>query len=168
MVERRVVYKGPYFVIEEWKEKTGSKFARVTGYDSVGILPILKNGKIILERQYRHSLDRYLYEIPAGKMEKGEDPALCAGRELEEETGYHAGRLRHMFDVYPSPGMKTELMHFYLADRLVKTKRHMDVDEIIEIKEVSIEKILSMMKTNQIRDGKTINGVLYYLHFMKK
>jgi ADP-ribose pyrophosphatase len=164
---RKVIYRGTIFNVEEWTEPSGSRFARVKGNHAVAILPMLKNGRILLERQYRHALDRHLYEIPAGLMNKGEKPEAAAIRELEEETGYLAQKLTHMFDFYGSPGSYTQLLHVYLAENLKKTKKHMDADEIIETMEVKFEDAIEMIEKNEIEDGKTIAGILFYDKFRK-
>lgn len=166
---RKVVYRGPVFNIEEWRiPKTGTRYARLVGPDTVCVLPIMKNGKLLLERQYRHSLDKYLYEVPAGHMNKGERPADAARRELEEETGYLAKRLTHMFNMYEAPGSHSEFLYSYLAQNLEKTEERKEIDEIIEIVEVSRQEALRMIKTNRISDAKTISSILFYLTFIRK
>ncbi len=166
-----VVYKNKYFSIEEksFNSKDGSK--SIYSYMKVGItvsiLPILNDKKIILERQFRHALGRYIYEIPAGHGETGEDPETAASRELEEETGYKAGRIRFMFKAFVSPGFSTELLHYFVADNLKKTKTNLDKDEDIKIFEVSIEKALDMIKNNEIESAMSINSILFYLKFFE-
>lgn len=167
--KRKIVYRGPIFNIEEWTvQPSGARFARVNGRSAVATLPILENGNILLEKQYRHALDKYLYEIPAGLINEKEDPEKAAVRELEEETGYLAHRIRHMFDFYGSPGSYTQEIYVYLAQDLKKTSIHQDVDEIIETMEVSLEKAFGMIKVNKISDGKTIASILFYEKFMDK
>lgn len=167
--KRKVAYRGHLFRVEEWViPATGSRFSRVIGSDAVGVVPIMGNGNILLERQYRPVLDRYLYEIPAGHIDRAESPKATARRELEEETGYLAGKMRHMFDMYAAPGTYAQLMHIYLAENLKKTKENKEKDEIIQAMEVSPKKALEMIRTNKIKDGKTIMGILYYLRFIRK
>jgi ADP-ribose pyrophosphatase len=168
-VKREVVYRGPIFQVEEWiNPDTGNRFARVRGLEAVGVLPVMKNGNILLERQYRHGLDKYLYEIPAGHIERGERPERAGKRELEEETGYLAGRMTHMLNMYAAPGTYTQLMYIYLAEDLKETKKNMDPDEVIELAEVSPKKALEMIRANRIEDAKTIMSILYYLRFIRK
>lgn len=165
---RKVVYRGPKFSVEEWDlPKTGTRYARVVGDNAVGVLPILGNGKILLERQYRHAIDRYLYEIPAGHIDGKESPAHAAKRELEEETGYLAGRLTKLIGFYEAPGSYTQILYVYLAEKLKKTRSAKEIDEIISLKEVTVKEALRMIRTNRIMDAKTICGILYYLNFVK-
>ncbi len=167
--KRRVAYRGPIFNVEEWGlPRTGTKFARITGPDAVAVLPILDDGRILLERQYRHPLDRYLYEIPAGHIDPGEGPAHAARRELAEETGYVARMLTRLFGIYEAPGSLTQFLHVYLAQNLEKRKAHTEQDEIIMLRKVSIKEALSMIRANKIRDAKTVCGILYYSKFVKK
>ncbi len=166
--KRRVVYKGPVFSVEEWNiPKTGTRFARIVGDDAVGVLPILGSGKILLERQYRHSLDRYLYEIPAGHIDGKESPPHAARRELLEETGYYAGKLTKLVSFYEAPGSYTQIMHVYLAEDLKQGSHAREVNEIISLKSVTLKEAMGMIKTNTIRDAKTICGILYYSAFQK-
>lgn len=166
---RRIVYRGDVFDVEEFTiGRTGTRFSNVLVGDVVGILPIMNNGKILLERQYRYTIRKELYEIPAGHVEKREGRAAAAGRELEEETGYRARKLTHMTSFYSAPGVITEVMHLYLAEGMKKTRSKLDLDEVIETAEVGKAEMLSMIKQNKIEDGKSIAAFLYYLHFIEK
>lgn len=168
-VRRKVRYRGSIFRVEEWRlPKTGTMFARVTGHDAVAVLPVLNNGRILLERQYRHALDKYLYEIPAGHINRGEKPEAAARRELEEETGYRAGRLTRLSGFYEAPGSYTQYLHLYLAEGLEKSETRRELNEIIELKEVTLAEALRMVRSNRIMDAKTICGILYYFSFVKK
>lgn len=168
-VKRKVAYRGHVFTVEEWiNPGTGSEFARVVAHDAVGVVALTKRGNILIERQWRHSLDKHLYEIPAGHIDAGEDPEHAARRELEEETGYRAGKLTHMLNMYGAPGSYTQLMHIYLAENLRKTRENREKDEMITVAEVSFGKALGMIRSNRIEDGKTILSILYYLRFFKK
>lgn len=148
--------------------KRGPKkhFYRIVEPDSVAILPITASGKIVIERQYRPAIRKYVYEIPAGHAEKGERMESAAMRELKEETGYRAGLLRHMFSAYKSPGLDTELLTFFLATRLKKGKPSPDPSEIITTIELSIGNLLEMIKSNRITDAKTIAATLFYVLFL--
>ncbi len=165
------VYKNKYFSIEEKSFNGKDGGTSIYNYMKVGltvsILPVLNDKKIILERQFRHALGKYIYEIPAGHGETGEDPKTAAARELEEETGYKAGRVRFMFKAFVSPGFSTELLHYFVADNLQKTKTNLDKDEDIEIFEVSFEKALDMIKNNEIESAMSINSILFYLKFFE-
>ncbi|GAE25447.1 ADP-ribose pyrophosphatase [Halalkalibacter wakoensis JCM 9140] len=128
---------------------------------AVAILPITNEGKIILVRQYRKALGKTIVEIPAGKLEKGEDPLDSARRELEEETGYKTSKLDFLLSFYTSPGFADELIHLYITDKLEKGKTNMDDDEFLDILEVSLEEAEQMVKDQTIHDAKTAYAILY-------
>ncbi len=148
----------------------GRKFSfdLIRSANTVGIVPIADDGSIILEMQYRYVVGKYLYEIPAGHIDKGESPEHAARRELEEETGYRAKHMRVLFRCYPSPGIKTEYATYYVAHGLVKTAAHLDRDEVIATIKVSLATALKMIRKNQIKDNKTIASILFYTSFSTK
>jgi ADP-ribose pyrophosphatase len=129
---------------------------------SVGLLPLLSGGRLLLIRQYRHAVGQAIWEIPAGTMEPGETPKECAERELEEETGYRAKSLTPLFECYLSPGYSGELMHVFLAKGLRPTERRLDEDEIISVEPVSGEAAFRMIRAGRIRDAKTIAALSYF------
>jgi len=131
------------------------------------ILPIIEPGKILMVRQYRHPVGEVLLEIPAGTLKPGEDPMACAARELEEETGYRAGKLAHLITVYPTPGYSSEILHIYLARDLRRGVQAPEMDENISIVEMSINQVLDGIRDGKIRDSKTIVATLYYLFFIE-
>ena len=112
-------------------------------------------------RQYRHAVGQTIWEIPAGTMEKGETPAACARRELEEETGYRAKSMKLLFECYPTPGYSQELMRMFVARGLNPTERRLDEDEIISVEPVEIERAFRMIGSKEIRDAKTIAALSY-------
>lgn len=130
---------------------------------AVAIIPITNEGKIVLVEQYRKALERSIIEIPAGKLEPGEDPAVCARRELEEETGYGARELTYIQSFATSPGFANEIIHLYVAKDLYKIeeKRELDEDEFVSIIEVTLEEAEEMVKNQQIYDAKTAFSVLW-------
>ncbi|AQM20882.1 MULTISPECIES: NUDIX hydrolase [Vibrio] len=121
------------------------------------ILPITEQGDIILINQFRPSLKKWLLELPAGTLEKGELPAECAHRELEEETGYSASELITLGQVTPLAGFCDEIQHLFVAKQLSKTARlSCDDDEVIEVVTLSIQELEQKIITGQITDSKTI------------
>jgi ADP-ribose pyrophosphatase len=130
---------------------------------AVAIIPITKEGKLVLVRQYRKALERVLVEIPAGKLEKGEEPLATAQRELEEETGYRAQSMRHIVSFYTSPGFADELIHLYTAEGLEKLEdaASLDEDEFVDILEVTLEEALEMLEKREIYDAKTAYALQY-------
>ena len=127
------------------------------------ILAITKDNEVILERQFRYAYDEVIYEIPAGKLEKGEDPYYAAIREFEEETGHKTDKLISLGELYPTCGYSSEIIYLYLAENFVKTQTHFDDDEIIELEYVPLEKVIKMIENNEIKDAKTIIAVTRYL-----
>jgi ADP-ribose pyrophosphatase len=128
---------------------------------SVGIVPILGDGRIVLIRQFRLAAGEVIWEIPAGTLEKGEAPEACARRELEEETGYKVEVLKPLFECYLAPGYSMELMHFFVASSLKMAKQAMEEDEIISIQPLEPERIISMIGTREIKDVKTVSAISY-------
>ena len=114
-------------------------------------------------KQYRHSAGKVLLEIPAGTLKKGEKPQECAKRELVEETGYQAGRLKKLLQCYLAPGYSSELIHIYLATELSKVARKAEVNEFIRVSKVNIHRIPAMIKKREIEDAKTLCGILTYI-----
>lgn len=130
---------------------------------AVAVIARTDENKIILVKQYRKALERAIVEIPAGKLEKGEEPAYTALRELEEETGYTTQKLQKLTAFYTSPGFADEIVHIYLADQLVplEEKRELDEDEFVEVMEVSLEEALHLIEEQHIYDAKTAYAIQY-------
>lgn len=126
------------------------------------ILPLLSNDKILLLRQYRASINDWIIEIPAGTLKPGEDPLECAKRELEEETGYKAKEWYKLLEIYASPGYSNEVIHIYLAKELIKSRKHPEETEVLENVYLSLEEALDFIRTNKIKDAKTITAILYF------
>jgi ADP-ribose pyrophosphatase len=126
----------------------------------VGIVPVDDEGNIIVVRQFRYPFGRELLEIPAGKMERGEEPLDCAVRELSEETGFTADQMIYLGASYPSPGFCEETLHIYLARGLHSGKMHLDDDEFLNVEKMSLDTLCDMIMKNEIADGKTIIGAL--------
>lgn len=133
---------------------------------AVAIVPVLPDRRILLVRQFRHPVGQILLEIPAGKLNAGEDPDACARRELEEETGHLAGRLERKASIFTGPGFTDEVIHIYLAEELHKTALNPDEDEFLEVGAYDQADIKQMIRDGLIRDSKTIAG-LYLLQDCK-
>ena len=132
---------------------------------AVTILPVFDDGRICLIRNFRPAIGRELFELPAGTLEPGEAPLATATRELEEETGYKAGKLEHLFTLYPSPGILDEKMHIFLATELTQGQTKFDDDEQITAKPFSFRDLRLQLKANNIKDGKTIAALGYLFTF---
>lgn len=127
---------------------------------AVAVVPVRNDGKILLVRQYRYPVGRLTLEIPAGKLEQGEVPEDCAKRELEEETGYQAGKFRRLSSVLTTPGFTNELIHLYVAEDLVLTGQNPDEDEFIDVEAFSKEEIKTMIENGTLCDAKSLLGLL--------
>jgi ADP-ribose pyrophosphatase len=166
------VYEGPVFGVrrDEVIEPSGVRTIRevITHPGSVVVLPVLRDGKILLIRQYRHATRQYLWELVAGRMDPGETPKAAAARELIEETGYRAKRLRVFLDVFPTPGFLEERMYILLAEGLTAGKAQPEEDEKIVSHAYNRKQLEEMIRTGKLRDAKSIAGILYYLRFLAR
>lgn len=128
---------------------------------AVAIIAVTDDNKMVLVEQYRKALERSIIEIPAGKLEKGEEPIHTAKRELEEETGYGAKELQYILSFATSPGFADEVIHIYLAKQLFKieNKLEQDEDEFVELLEVSLEEADKLIEEKKIYDAKTIFAI---------
>ena len=126
---------------------------------AAAIVPMKDEQTVILIRQFRLAAGGFIYEIPAGKLFPGEDPQLCAERELEEEIGYRAATVERLETFLTAPGFTDEVMHLFKASNLTKTAQKLDHDEVLEVVEMSLEKALAHIRDGTIRDAKTIVGL---------
>jgi ADP-ribose pyrophosphatase len=122
-------------------------------------VPLTDDGKILLIRQYRHAAGGYIYEIPAGKIDPGEDPLACAAREVEEETGRRASSLTPMMSFYTTPGFTDEVIYLYLATGLTAGIQKLERDEVLDVVETPLEEAVRRIADGTIRDAKTIIGL---------
>jgi ADP-ribose pyrophosphatase len=166
-----VAYEGPLFRVLRDKivEPDGKHNERdvIRHNGSVVILALdesksKKNPWIVMERQYRHAANQYLWELPAGKLDAGEAPLDGAKRELEEETGYRAKKWKPLVEYYASPGFLGESMKVFLAQGLQAGDAHPEEDEVIELRLVKLSDVLKMIEKGAILDGKTLTSVLLY------
>jgi ADP-ribose pyrophosphatase len=127
---------------------------------AAAIVPLTDQGHVVLIRQYRYAIDAHIWEIPAGTMEPGESPLVCAQRELAEEIGMSAQSWHKLGAIAPLPAYSDETIHLYRAQDLQPAKQHLDPDEILEIHEFRLEETLDMIRTGRIRDAKTISGLM--------
>jgi ADP-ribose pyrophosphatase len=168
LLSSEVVYEGPVFkVTTDYVQEPGGVEARrdlIHHSGSMVILAVDDSGsvpQILLERQYRHAAKDYLWELPAGRIEPGEQELKAGKRELLEETGYTASRWRRILKFYASPGFVAETMAVYLATGLKAGKAQPEADEYIQLRMVSLPAAVEMVLKGTIRDGKTIASVLW-------
>ncbi len=129
-------------------------------HGGVAILALDDANRVLLVRQYRYAVGEMLWELPAGMLEPGELPEVCAKRELEEETGYHAARIGPLCRFYSTPGATNEVLHIYLATGLTPGSPRPEADERIQVTLTALEDALAMVERGEIRDGKTLIGLL--------
>ena len=172
-----VTYDGPLFRVHHDKliEPGGKHSERdvIRHNGSVVILALdrSKNKKdpwIVVERQYRHAANQFLWELPAGKLDPGEEPLAGAQRELEEETGYRAKRWKPLVEYFASPGFLGESMKVFLAEGLIPGDAHPEEDEEIELRLVKLSDAVKMIEQGAILDGKTLTSVLLYTRMLAK
>ncbi len=129
---------------------------------AVSVMALTEENKLVLVRQFRKPLEKAILEIPAGKLEPGEEPKECAFRELEEETGYRAAEMEHLFSFYTSPGFADEYLHLYQAKGLSSGKRKLDQDEFVELVELTLDECMKRVASGEICDAKTVAAVLIW------
>ena len=126
------------------------------------VLCLNEKEEVLLIKQYRYAYNETIYEIPAGKLEKNENPYDAALRELEEETGNKASSLKELGKIYPTCGYSNEIIYLYLAQNCKKTKTHFDEDEFITSEFVPLNKVKKLIKDGIIKDAKSICAIYYY------
>ncbi len=178
VLSSEVAYQGPLFRVTRDRivEPGGSSESTrevVRHNGSVVILAIdssksKKDPWVVIERQYRHAAGQYLWELPAGKLDPGEEPLTGAQRELEEETGYRAKKWKLLIEYWASPGFLGESMKLYLAEGLIAGEAHPEEDEKIDFRLVKLSELLKKIAKGEIKDGKTLVGTMLYARKLKK
>ncbi|MBU6364987.1 MAG: NUDIX hydrolase [Gemmatimonadetes bacterium] len=134
------------------------------------VVPLLATGgaepEVVLIRQYRYAAEGYLYEIPAGRLDVGEEPVACAHRELQEETGYRAERMTPLFTMYTTPGFTDERIHLFVAEGLAPGAAAREADEFLELVPTPLSAALAMVERGVIQDAKTALALLYVARFV--
>jgi ADP-ribose pyrophosphatase len=170
VVSSETLFKGRVFTLK--RDRVAEPGGVLTTRDiiahpgSVVVLPVLADGRIVLIRQYRHAASQYLWELVAGHKEPHESAIAGAHRELLEETGYTAKRIRKLLEIFPSPGLLGERMDIFLAQGLMKGKAQPEDDEQITQKIVSLGEAEAWIRSGKIRDSKSVAGILFYSRFL--
>ena len=164
ILENKMIYQGNIFAVEKLTVETADsqRSAReiVRHNGGAAVVAMDDDQNIYMVRQYRVALAKEMLEIPAGKLDKGEDPYECAKRELMEETGLIAEKLELMLEMHSAPGFCDETIYIYFAEGLKQGKPHYDVDEFIVCERYHIKELVKMIDSGELTDGKTIVGIL--------
>ena len=172
LLKSEVLYQGKVFRLQRDTviEPGGVQAERdiIVHPGSVVVLPIFKDGRVLLIRQYRHSVGEFLWELVAGRKEPNESPLAGARRELLEETGYTAKRLRKLMRVVPTPGFVNEWMWIFAAEGLTEGAAQPEEDEKITPRIFTLKEVEKMIQHGTLRDAKSICGLLYYIRFVRR
>ena len=168
LVEKRLRLKPLYksrsvdFHVDDILLPNGSRGQRAYLHHrgAVGVLPFLDPRTVVLVRQYRYPVGEVTLELPAGKLDPEESMLSCIKRELREETGYTARKIRHLIDFWPTPAFSTELLRIYIAEGLVPGRRSPDHDEFLEAVALPFKEALTLVRQGRIRDSKTVIALL--------
>lgn len=172
-IKRELAYKGA--IVDFYKDTVQLPNGKIEEWDLVHhrmgaacVVAVDNEGKLIMVHQYRPALDRETLELPAGARDSiEEDTAICAARELEEETGYKAGKLEKILSLRTTVAFCDEFIDVYLATELTKTEQHLDEAESIDVEHISLEDALAKIDNFEIQDSKTVSGILAYARICK-
>ncbi len=159
------IFKGA--LLDVWKDEVQLSNGRITGREyikhpgAVVMIPVLPDRKLALIRQYRYPMGKEFIELPAGKLDEGEDRVTSAKRELEEEIGFVTNQLTELTEIHPCIGYSDERMWLFLADQLTLTQQNTDHDEFIELIPTRLTDAVKMVWRGEISDVKTIIGILW-------
>lgn len=162
-IDSKIIFKGKVVTVlkDDVELSNGKKsFREVVKHTGGVVILALKDTKILMVKQFRYPLKQAILELPAGKLEIGEDPFFAAKRELEEETGYCANKWTDLGFVYTSPGYSDEKLYLYKAEDLEFTKCHPDEGEILEPLEFEINDVIKMVNNGEINDAKTLCALI--------
>jgi ADP-ribose pyrophosphatase len=166
ILSHREVYSGKIvrLHVDVIRQESGESTIRevVLHPGGVAAVPVLDDGRIVLIRQFRYPLGKYIWEIPAGKLDGGQTPHDTIARELEEEIGYTVGTLMEMCSFYTSPGFCDEIIHLFIARGLVPCVRRLEAGEHITPEACTLDECLRMIACGEIMDGKSILGILWF------
>jgi ADP-ribose pyrophosphatase len=166
VMSHREIYRGKIVAlhVDTIRQASGESTIRevVLHPGGVAAIPVLADGRLLLIRQFRYPIGKFILEIPAGKLDSGQPPLDTIARELEEETGYCARTLTHDCTFYTTPGISNESIHLFIARDLTRSAQRLEEGEHITVEAYSLEECLRKIETGEIIDGKTILGILRY------
>ncbi len=170
LLSSETIFKGRIFDLRvDTIREGGLEYKReiVVHAGSAVIVPVFDDGTVALVRQYRHAADGYQLELPAGGIEPGETFEQAAARELEEEIGFRAGKIKKLTEFYVSPGFLTEKMYVFLATDLTESVQNLDEDEVVEIVRIPLTEAIKMAHDGRIEDAKTIVGLMLAFDYLE-
>jgi len=165
-IKRELEHKGS--IVDFYSDYVQVPNGNVARWDFIGhkgaaaIVPMDSDGKIVMVRQYRNAVDEYTLEIPAGGLNQGEDMKTCAARECEEETGYRAGKVEHLLDLYTTVAFSNEKIGIYYTTDLIKTSQSLDEDEYVNVEKYTMDELVQKIFSGEIKDAKTIAALLAF------
>ncbi len=171
LIHRKPAFEGRMLhVFDDEVEIGGHKTTRevVLHPGAAAIIPVTEDGYVLFVRQYRYAVEQPLLEIPAGKLDPGEAPDICAARELTEETGYRSEHIQKLGYIYTTPGFCNETIHLYLADHLVKDHQHLDQDEYLDVVSLPLAEVWKQIAEGKIYDAKTLAAFAMAADKLKK
>lgn len=164
-IEGEVIHKGIFFDVQRDTVRLSNERISQREYikhpGAVVVLPVFDDGSVLLERQYRYPLDQVFIEFPAGKIEIGEDPFLCAQRELEEETGYTASDWQFICIIHNAIAYSDECLYLYLARGLTAGEKKLDDDELLQVFSATMPELMDGVREGKITDVKTVIGAFW-------
>ena len=169
-LKRELIHEGR--IINYFCDTIEIEGGKQTTFDFIGhkgasaMIPVDQDGNILMVRQYRNAIDQYSLEIPAGGLNPGEDNRTCAIRECEEETGYKAGEVFHLIDVFTTVAFSNEKIGIYYTTGITPSKQNLDEDEFVTLERHSIEELTKMIFNGVIQDAKTVAAILAYKTLM--
>lgn len=171
--KRNIIYRGRVFnvIVDELEYfNSGNHTIREVVEHPGGavVLGVLPDKRIILIKQYRYPIDKFIYELPAGKLDHGEDPKVCAIRELEEETGFKPGKVELLTYIYTTPGFCSEKLYIYLAEDLREKEQNLEEGEVLSVEFKSIDEAVEMVLNGEIVDAKSIAGIMIGEKILKR
>lgn len=166
-VKRELVHKGAivdmYCDHMEFENGNTAKWDYIHHKGAAAVVPVMDDGRIIMVRQYRNALDRYTLEIPAGALDRVDEPGNeCSARELEEETGYRSDNLKWLITLRTTVAFCNERIEIYVATDLIPSKQNLDEDEYVDVEFYTIDELKQKIFTGEIEDSKTIAALLAY------
>lgn len=165
-INRELACKGS--IIDFYRDRMEVNGEKHTTFDFIehkgasAMIAVDQDGRILMVRQYRNAIDDYTLEIPAGGLNPGEDNLTCAIRECEEETGYQAGEVHHLIDVFTTVAFSNEKICIYYTENVTPTHQNLDEDEFVTIEKHTLEELTQMIFNGSIKDAKTVAGLLAY------